>query len=505
AEDCSADWRIEALMQLGHCLARLRLHAQAADCYRTVTALQPQAVDAAINAAHHSAWACTWPELQDDLARLQTSLAGLDQPEAAPAGREPSPFGLLSFSDDPALLRRIAELACRPLRPAEPPPAPPLQRHDGRLRLGLLSSDFHHHATAMLLVQALEAIDPSRFELHFYSGGPDDGSALQQRIRACARRVRPIHQLSDAEVAAQIRADGIAILFDLKGHTHGARLGILAQRPAPLQVAWLGYPGSSGADFIDYIIGDPVVTPLAAQADYSERIAQLPHCYQPNDSERPQPAPLDRAACGLPEQALVLASFNQSYKMGPELFGAWCHILAELPGSLLWLLVPEAETQARLRTAASACGIDPARLVFAPFLPTEQHRARLPCADLILDTYPCSGHTTSSDALWAGVPVLTLCGHSFGARVAASLLATLGLPELICNDIEQYAAQAIALGRQPAELQALRQRLAEARQTTPTFDGRRFAADLQALLLRMVERADAGLPPAPLPAAGATA
>ncbi|MEY4748209.1 MAG: hypothetical protein RIQ60_423 [Pseudomonadota bacterium] len=531
--------RVRSLTQLGHCLTTARRHQEAGECYRTVLDLDPEAIGAAMYAAHHSAWTCDWPELDRDLDRLTRCIATVRATPAEPRNLDGlSPFCLLTLTDDPELMRWAAELACgraarrdrlaapdaappstdatRSVKAAHTPPQqepaadlaarpatlPPLLRPDGRLRIGMLSSDFHHHATAMLIVEALEHIDRSRYELYLYSGGRDDGSALRQRLAAAATAVREVAGMDNEQLARLIRDDQIGVLFDLKGFTQGSKTGVLARRPAPLQVAWLGYPGTCGADFVDYIVGDPVVTPLGAQADFSEHIAQMPHCYQPNDSQRACPPALSRAECGLPDKAFVFASFNQSYKILPEVFAAWCHITASRDDALLWLMVPEAATQARLRAAAAGYGLAPERLVFAPFLPIGKHRARLPNVDLALDTFPCGGHTTASDALWAGVPVLALQGQAFASRVAASLLHTLGVPELVCTDLDQYIERAIDLATHPEELGSLRQRVQAGRSSSPLFNGAAFAADLCRLLDRMVERQLAGLPPTALPAQG---
>jgi predicted O-linked N-acetylglucosamine transferase (SPINDLY family) len=525
--------RVKALMQLGHCLAVLRRHHEAGQCYRTVLDLAPESIGSAMYAAHYSAWVCDWTELELDLERLGACIAKVRNTPAAQLSLDGlSPFCLLTLSDDPELLRWAAELACgcmarretfdaaaaahspgASLKAASPKPSasaaarqmpaallPTLLRPAGRLRLGLLSSDFHHHATTMLIVEALEHIDRSRYELYLYSGGKDDGSALRQRVVATATAMREIAGLDNEQVARQIRDDQIGVLFDLKGYTMGSKMGVLARRPAPIQVAWLGYPGTCGADFVDYIVGDRVVTPMDAQADFSEHIAQLPHCYQPNDSQRLCPPALSRSDCGLPEHAFVFASFNQAYKIVPEVFAAWCRITASRADAVLWLMVPEAETQARLRAAAAKHGLAPERLIFAPFLHIDQHRARLPNVDLALDTFPCGGHTTASDALWAGVPVLALQGQAFASRVAASLLLTLGAPELVCTDLDQYIERAVALAGSAQELTALRQRVQSGRSSSPLFDGRAFAHDLTDLIERMAARHAAGLAPAALAA-----
>jgi predicted O-linked N-acetylglucosamine transferase (SPINDLY family) len=493
--------RRSASLMLGHSLATLKRHAEAAVCFRMGLDADPLAVANALYAAHYAAWACDWAALPEDLQRLQQAVTAA---RALPPGtplQDFSPFCLLGLSDDAALLRWAAENSGATGRTAAVPrSAQAVPRVDGRVRLGLISADFHHHATSFLLVQALEHIDRSRFDLYFYSGGPDDRSATRARVLATATQVHEVRNWSTERLVEQIRQDRIGVLFDLKGYTAGHRLDVLAQRPAPLQVAWLGYPGTSGEPGLDYLIGDAVVTPIEHQGDFTETIAQMPHCYQPNDGQRSRPTAWSRQRCGLPDDALVLASFNQSYKTKPEMFAAWCRILAAQPRALLWMLVPDTDTQARLRDVATGHGIDATRIVFAPFIDIESHRARLPQADRILDTFPCSGHTTTSDALWAGVPVLTLKGRNFAARVASSLVHTLGLEELICDDVDSYVERAIELSRNDAARQDLRARLAQATETSTLFDGVRFAADWQDLIERMVARQDAGLPPAPLAA-----
>ncbi|MDE1999489.1 MAG: hypothetical protein KGI52_11235, partial [Burkholderiales bacterium] len=282
--------------------------------------------------------------------------------------------------------------------------------------------------------------------------------------------------------------------------TLDSRLATFAYRPAPIQVAWLGYPGTCGASFIDYIIGDPIVTPIEAQRYYTETIAQMPVTYQPNDTTRTREASRTRIECGLPEDALVFGCFNQSFKYTREIFSSWCRILKRVPNSILWLLVPDEPVRQQLRVEAGRRGIDPNRLYFADFEKIERHRKRLPLIDIALDTFPCGGHTTTSDTLWAGVPVVSLMGQTFASRVAGSLLNAVDLPELICTSPEDYESKAVELATQPDHLKALRHKLSVARDTAPLFDSTRFAHDFGQLMLRMVERQDQGLDPAPLPA-----
>jgi predicted O-linked N-acetylglucosamine transferase (SPINDLY family) len=273
----------------------------------------------------------------------------------------------------------------------------------------------------------------------------------------------------------------------------------MAHRPAPLQVNWLGFPGTSGADYIDYLIGDAVVTPLEHAAHFSEKIAQMPLCYQPNDSQRALPASQPRAAWGLADDVPVLCGFHQSYKISREVFASWCRLLHALPNAVLWLLRWNASVQAALTAAAAAQGIDAARLVFAPVLPADQHLSRLAAADVFLDAWPCNAHTTASEALWAGVPPVTVIGETFAQRVAASLLHASGLPELACSDAARYEATVLQLAAQPGRRAALRERLIGQRGAA-LFDGKRFARDIEGLFERMWQRAVAGLPPEHLPA-----
>lgn len=492
----------QALQGLGHGLMKFGGHVEAAWCYRMLLDDNPLDFGSALSAAHASSWACDWVGLADDFERLRLCIEHVDSTGQRPiSGR--SPFPLITLTDDPQILRWAATLTyqeyCVGLHPTPPSVSRRVPRPNGKWRIGLMSSDFHVHATSMLIAEFLECLDHDRFELYFYSGGPDDQSDLRARVRRTATCWVETADLASAQLAERIRDDEIGLLLEMKGYTLGSRMDVLSYRPAPIQISWLGYPGTTGASSLDYIIGDPVVTPLEAQPHYSECIAQMPCCYQPNDSTRARPAAVSRQQCGLPEGAtFVFASFNMSYKIVPEVFDAWCYILQATPDSVLWLLVQEEPARQRMREVACRHGLDPDRLIFAPFLSADMHRARLPLADLCLDTFPCGGHTTASDALWAGVPVLALIGESFASRVAASLLMTLGLQDLVCRDIDQYMQSAIGWAQDRGAFQGLKARLELGRTQSPLFDGRHYAGDFERLLLRMVERQDAGLPPVPL-------
>lgn len=366
----------------------------------------------------------------------------------------------------------------------------------GRIRVGYLSADFFEHATAMLLVEVLEQTDRERFELFGYCHSPDDGSEIRRRIAAAFDRFVRIDGMSQLEAARTIHADGIDILVDLKGYTRNARTEILAYRPAPVQVNFLGYPGSMGADFIDYVLADPVVAPMAHQEHYSERIVHLPHCYQPNDRQRRiADTAATRAAFGLPEDAFVFCSFNNIYKVGPELFDVWMRLLARVPGSVLWMLVNDEASRVNLRREAAARGIDPARLVFAAHMPIAEHLERHRLADLFIDTVPCNAHTTASDALWAGLPVLTCMGETFAGRVAASLLAAMDLEELIAGDLGDYERMALAFAEDRGRLEPIRRKIAAGRETSPLFDSLRYTRNLERAYETMVSIMRAGEAP----------
>jgi predicted O-linked N-acetylglucosamine transferase (SPINDLY family) len=363
------------------------------------------------------------------------------------------------------------------------------------LKLGYLSGDFQQHATALLMVEMLEAHSHQDIELYAYSHGHDDGLGMRARLVAAFHRFHDIRALSDADAAALIRADGIDILVDLKGYTAGSRTLLLAHRPAPVQVSYLGFPGTLGQGFVDYLISDRFVTPEAGAAGYTEALACMPHSYQPHGRvPAADGAAPDRAALGLPEQAFVFACFNQAFKFTPAVFDIWCRLLRELPGSVLWLL-DDAQAKGNLRAEALARGVDPHRLVFAADMPQAAHLARLPAIDLMLDTWPYNAHTTASDALCAGVPLVTCAGETFASRVAGGLLRAVGLGELVTTTPEAYADLALALAQDPARLSALRTRLQAQRHAADLFNVQAYTRALEALYARMWARHTSGQAP----------
>ena len=446
------------------------------------------------------AWAkvsgCHWSGLQADVQRLAQRVwagqGGVD------------PFLLLACADDPLLQRRNAEQYFAPFAqgaaPVPPRAVPAISAIRGggeRIRLAYLSNDFHEHATAYLMAQVFELHDRSRFEVTALSFGPPIACAMRSRLERAFEHFIDVDGMSDAQVVQWMQRAQIDIAVDLKGFTRGARSAVFAQRPAPVCVNYLGYPGTLGAACFDYIVGDPVVTPLAHAAHFAEQIAQLPHSYQPNDRTRPIAPPYThRAAEGLPPDGFVFAAFNNPYKITAAVFSTWMRLLQQLPHSVLWLVGEQPDQQARLRQQAQGEGVDPARLVFARNEPQARHLARHALADLFLDTTPCNAHTTASDALWAGLPVLTCLGHTFAGRVAASLLTAVGLPELVTTSLADYEALALQLAHNPGQLAALRQRLQTQRMTQPLFDAPAYARHLEAAFATMHQRARQGLPPA---------
>jgi predicted O-linked N-acetylglucosamine transferase (SPINDLY family) len=370
------------------------------------------------------------------------------------------------------------------------------RRRKDRLRIAYVSSDFRDHATGHLVGGLFRAHDRAGFEIFAVSHGRDDGSDYRRRIAAEADHFIDVVSLTDRAAALRLYREGIDILVDLNGYTHDHRLGIAALRPTPIVASYLGFPGSSGASFIDYAIVDAVVAPAAEAHLYSERLVHLPHCYQINDRDHPiDDAPLARRDAGLPDDGFVFCCFNGSHKIEPSIFDVWMRILRRVSGSVLWLLQSVPEVADNLRREAVARGVDGDRLVFGGKLPKAQHLARHRLADLFLDTRYYTAHTTCSDALLAGLPVLTCRGESFAARVAASLLLAAGLPELVVTDFAQYEAHAVALACEPAQLRQFRERLQAQRSTCSAFDAPRLVRNLERAYRSMWETYQAGEPP----------
>ncbi len=475
------------------------MKAEAAECVRTALLLGLDASELAARAqlVFLEREACRWAPAAEELAKLRHAV------QAAPADCpcETGAFPHAVFVDDPLEQLKVARLYAQHVASRVTPlPLRRAKAHGGRLRIGYLSADFHSHATSQLMVQMLEAHDRERFEVTLFSAGPDDASPMRARIVAAAERFEHLRGQSHEAMARRIRDLNIDILVDVKGATHGTLMPVTAHRAAPLQVSWLGFPGTTGAAYVDYFIGDPLTTPLAHAAHFSEKLAQMPLCYQPNDAKRALPAPSKRSDWGAPEGVPLLCAFHQSYKISEAVFDSWCRVLHAVPGAVLWLMRWNTNVQAALEAAARARGVGPERLCFAPMLPLDQHLSRLACADLYLDAWPCNAHTTAGEALWVGVPVVTMIGETFAQRVAPSLLHAVGLDELSCTTVADYESLVIALAGDAARRAGLRDHLVQQRSASPLFDGARFARDIEALYERMWARAVAGLAPDHLPA-----
>ena len=426
--------------------------------------------------------ACDW----DEWHRAWQKMASLLETDAPLS----SPFWLLCEPISAQQQLRYAQrwAAARFGNPSTRPQRSnhPANRGSKRLRVGYLSADLHEHATAYLMAEAFEHHDRERFEIFAYSYGPEDGSPMRNRLRKACEHFIDIAREPDDLAAQRIEADALDVLVDLKGYTLGDRLSIMARRPCAIQATWLGYPGTTGASFIDYMIADPVVVPHSAEQHYTERIARVPGCYQPNDRARAVSPARSREEYGLPEQAFVYCCFNQTYKITPDVFAVWMRLLQQVPESVLWLLESNALAKEHLLHAAESHGVKPLRLIFAPRMPNAQHLARYVVADLALDTAPYTSHTTMSDALWCGCAALGLCGETFAARVSSSVLMAAGLSELVTYSLEEYEALALKLAREPEMLQRVRSRVSRARDSSTLFDSRALTRSVEALYVRWV-------------------
>ncbi len=479
----------EAFYNLGNARRELGNLTGAIAAYRDALRLRPDYTDAFSQLIYHRAQACEWDDYEADQAKLVDMVRH---------GARAPPFYLLSTSASAADQLICAQQWIEPIKP--PPEAvfhygASIERR--RIRLGYLSGDLHQHATAQLMAELFEYHDRERFEVFAYSYGPDDNSPMRARLCSAFDRFVDIRALSHREAARLIHADKVDILVDLKGYTHHARPAISAYRPAPVQVSYLGYPATLGADFIDYIIVDPFVVPGSQQPFFSERLVHLPGSYQVNDRRREvAKARTSRQDHGLPTEGLVLCSFNNSYKISPVFFDIWMRLVRSIPGSVLWLLEANELVQGNLRSEAEKRGVDPGRLIFAPLVPSAEHLGRHRHADLFLDTLPCNAHTTASDALWAGLPVLTCSGDTFAGRVASSLLMAIGMPELVTGSPEEYEQTALALAYTPQRLTALRQKLANNRNASALFNLPKCTENIEAAYARMWQAWLSGQKPA---------
>jgi predicted O-linked N-acetylglucosamine transferase (SPINDLY family) len=431
---------------------------------------------------------CDWGGLDTDLARLT---AAVERGETASP-----PFGVLALSDSAALQKTAAQIWVRTRYPLNRalPPIPKYPEHE-RIRIGYFSADFQDHATSYLIAQLIEMHDRSRFEVIAFSFGPESQGAMRMRLVGAFDDFIDVRRQTDSEVAMLARNLHVDIAVDLKGFTQDSRPGIFALRAAPLQVNYLGYPGTMGADYMDYLIADRTLVPIAGQPHYVEKIVYLPESYQVNDGKRVvADKSFTRAELGLPPTGFVFCCFNNNFKIMPATFDCWMRILRRVEGSVLWLFADNPAAVGNLQREAALRGVSAERLVFANRLDLPEHLARHRAADLFIDTWPCNAHTTASDALWAGLPVLTCAGESFASRVAASLLTAIRLPELIASTPQHYEELAVSLATDPQRLAHVRQKLADNRLSTPLFDTHLYVKHIEAAYTKMYEHYQAGMP-----------
>lgn len=475
--------QVGSMTRLIDLLNELEAHQSIVDLGKIVLARMPDHHALLFSMAYSAAYLADMDTVEDLLALLPASTDELK-------GSSLSPFAVMTLFDDPALLLRTSvqrSVALPGPMEACPVALPAAPAAGGRLRIGYLSNDYHNHATMKLLTAILERTDRDRFETFAYSYDHLPGDPDRERVAKAVDRFVDVASLSDEQIAERTRRDGIHVMVDLKGYTGGSRLGALKHRLAPIQVNWLGYPGTYGMAEVDYIVADRHIIPPGEETHYTERVVRLPDCYQPNGRDRPiHPVP-SREEAGLPAEGFVFASFNQVYKTNATLFAAWMEILSAVPGSVLWLLAKGEGVAERLRARAESHGVAGDRLVFAAPVGQAAHLARYGLVDLALDTYPVGSHTTASDALWMGAPLLALTGRSFVSRVSGSVLHAAGLPQLVAASFDEYVAKAIALGRDPGTARALKDTLLRTRESVPLFDPDRFAAHLGAAYEGMVE------------------
>jgi predicted O-linked N-acetylglucosamine transferase (SPINDLY family) len=477
---------LQALRSRGEVLLAQQRFEAAVRCYQDLLRVDP-AAEYATGALLHAQQCCAdWS--------VNVAAAGRDRVhEAVRAGtRADLPFSFLAVADSPAAQLRCAQTfashRCPPLKPLY---AGTRYRHD-RIRVAYVSADFRDHAVSRLLADVFERHDRRRFETFAISLRPEEQSALGQRVKGAFDRFIDVSGQSDREVAELIHALEIDIAVDLVGFTDGLRPQIFSRRPAPVQVNYLGFPGTMGAPYMDYILADTFVIPPAQSRHFSESVVYLPNCFQANDSQRKIGARTTRLEAGLPDDAFVFCCFNNSYKFNPAMFDIWMRLLDGVPGSVLWLLSAGNEVDRNLRREAVNRGIDPAGLLFASRRPYEEHLSRLRLADLFLDTLPFNAGATASDALWAGLPVLTCAGEAFAARMAGSLLQAVGLTELITHNLADYETKALELARQPSMLLGLRETLNRTGRAAPVFDSNHCRLALESAYQEMWRRHENG-------------
>ncbi len=479
----------EAFNNRANLLVELKRHAAAIEDNDKLIALNSTYAGLYGARLHAKMQICDWATYDADLAQVSNKI---EHDERAAA-----PFTAITFKDAPAIQRKAAEVWTAEVFPPNAMFGPIAQRTRGsKIRIGYFSMDFRQHPVAQLVVGLIEAHDRDRFEIYGFSYGPDTDDAMRKRLSESFDKFMDVRAIADTDVAAMARASGIDIAVDLTGYTGGARTGIFALQAAPIQVNYLGYPGTMGANYYDYIVADHTVVTDISRPHYVEKIVYLPHCYQPNDTSRvvgEQNA--TREELGLTASGFIFCCFNNNFKITPAVFDAWMRILEHVDRSVLWLLEDNAAASSNLRSEAERRGVAPERLVFAPRASQSEHLARHRAADLFLDTLPYNAHTTASDALWAGLPLLTCQGQSFAGRVAGSILKALELPELVTASLEEYEARAIALATEPGLLADIKRRLKESRLSAPLFNATTYARQIENAYTQMMKRYHNGEPP----------
>jgi protein O-GlcNAc transferase len=475
----------EAHRNLASALRRLGRLDEAVDSLETAVSLNPNFAEAIAQLVHQLKQRCDWSRIDRLTARLIDAVAANSSPV--------NPFIFLALDTTPGQQFQCARQWSAAQFPVSSVPKATPKPETGKVTIGYLSADFQEHATAQLIAELFLLHDRTQFRVIGYSYGHDDGSATRQRLAASFDDFVDLEASSHVDAAARIRSDAVDILVDLKGYTASARPDIMALRPAPIQVSYLGYPGTMGMDAVDYILADPFVAPFDQQPYFTEKLVHLPACYQINDRRRPIASPLPtRADCGLPATGFVFCCLSAAYKITQPIFRIWMRLLDAVPDSVLWLLDDGPAAVANLRSEAGS-----ARLIFAPPLPNPQHLARLSAADLFLDTLPYNAHTLASDAMWAGCPMITCTGATFPSRVAGSILGAAGLPELVTTSLADYEALALRLARDPALLREMRFRLQANRDTSPLFDTPTLTRHIEAAYREMWRIHHAGESPRP--------
>ena len=480
---------VEALNNRGNAFRELKHYEAALNDFERALTLAPEHRYAFGGLADSALKICDWRRMDGIDREMSTRIN--EKAAIVP------PLTLLGYSNDPVLQLQCARTNIKHVAPTSVPRSTKRRKpRSDKLRIAYVSSDFFLHATAFLMAELFEIHDRSRFDVLGLSFSRDDGSDMRARLIAAFDEFHDVRMQSDQEVAELLRKRGVDIAVDLKGFTQDSRPGIFASRPAPVQVTYLGFPGTLGANFIDYVIADPIVLPFEQQQFYPEKIVHLPDCYQVNDSHREiAPTAPSRRDMGLPERGFVFCCFNNNWKITSAVFDVWMRLLQAIEGSVLWLIRDNAAAEANLRKEAASRSIDPQRLVFAETVLLEDHLARHRLADLFLDTLPYNAHTTASDALWAGLPIVTCLGESFSGRVAASLLHAVGLSDLVTTNLEDYEALARRLASDPSSLKSVRERLEANRSSYPLFDTDRFRRHIESAYTTMWEIFQRGQPP----------